>query len=220
MKIVVIGGSGRVAGSVVRRLVARGHSACHTPAVARHPLIDEILDARREYARGDTAAFEGYRNHAHRVYNFARSVASLSPEDEDKTAVAAAFHDLCVFDGLDYIEPSIEEAGRYLRETDHAEWDREVALMIAFHHRVRPYRGEHARLVEPFRRADWNDFTMGLVRAGIPRDVRKAAKAELPVRDFIPRAIARLTVGWLPHHPLRPAPVFRGGAALRRAGRG
>ena len=72
-------------------------------ALVRHPLIHEILDARREYARGDTAAFEGYRNHAHRVYNFARSISSLSPEDEDKVAIAAAFHDLCAFDGLDYL---------------------------------------------------------------------------------------------------------------------
>jgi hypothetical protein len=189
-------------------------------ALVRHPLIDEILDARREYAHGDTAAFEGYRNHAHRVYNFARSISPLSPEDEDKVAIAAAFHDLCVFDGLDYLEPSIEEAARYLRETGREEWDGEIALMIAFHHRVRPYRGEHARLVESFRRADWNDFTMGLVRSGIPRDVRKAAEAELPVADFVPKAIVRLALGWLPRHPLRPAPVFRGRAALRRTGRG
>ena len=41
-------------------------------ALVRHPLIDEILDARRDFARGHTAAFEEYRNHAHRVYNFAR----------------------------------------------------------------------------------------------------------------------------------------------------
>jgi HD domain len=188
-------------------------------ALVRHPLIDEILDARREYARGDTAGFEGYRNHAHRVYNFARSIASFSPDDEDKTAIAAAFHDLCAFDGLDYIEPSMEEAGRYLRENDRAAWDREVALMIAFHHRVRPYRGPHARLVEPFRRADWNDFTMGLVKAGIPRELRKAANAELPVNDFVPKTVARLALGWLRRHPLRPAPIFRGGAALRRTGR-
>ena len=188
-------------------------------ALVRHPLIDEILDARRGYARGDTAAFEGYRNHAHRVYNFARSISSLSPDDEDKTAIAAAFHDLCAFDGLDYIEPSIEEAARYLRDIGRDEWDREVALMIALHHRVRPYRGEHTRLVEPFRRADWNDFTMGLVKAGIPRDLRKAADAELPVTDFVPKAIARLALGWLPRHPLRPAPIFRSGAALRRTGR-
>jgi hypothetical protein len=190
------------------------------PPIVRHPLIDEILDARQEFARGDTAAFEGYRNHAHRVHNFARSISSMRAEDEEKVAIAAAFHDLCAFDGLDYLEPSIEEAARYLRETDRQEWDREVTLMIAFHHRVRPYRGEHARLVEPFRRADWNDFTMGLVRAGIPREMRKAADAELPVTDFVPKAVTRLALGWLPRHPLRPAPIFRGGAALRRTGRG
>ena len=190
------------------------------PVLVRHPVIDEILDERRDHARGDLVAFEGYRNHAHRVYNFARSISSLSPEDEEKTAIAAAFHDLYAFDGLDYIEPSIEEAGRYLRATNRAAWDREVALMIAFHHRVRPYRGEHARLVEPFRRADWNDFTMGLVRNGVPRRLRKAADAELPVTDFVPKAVTRLALQWLPRHPLRPAPVFRGGAALRRTGRG
>ena len=190
------------------------------PGLVRHPLIDEILDARRDFARGHLAAFEGYRNHAHRVYNFARSIASWPPDDEDKAAIAAAFHDLCAFDGLDYIEPSIEEAGRYLRETGREAWDREVACTIAFHHRVRPYRGEHASLVEPFRRADWNDFTMGVVRGGVPRELREAADAEFPVSDFVPKAIARLTLGWLPRHPFRPAPVFRGGAALRRTGRG
>jgi hypothetical protein len=185
----------------------------------RHPLVDEILDARREVARGQDAAFEGYRNHAHRIYNFVRAISSLTPQDEEKIAIAAAFHDLYAFEGLDYLEPSIEAAARYLRETDREAWDREIAVTIAFHHQLRPYRGEAAQLVEPFRRADWNDFTMGLVRGGIPRDLRKAADAELPVTDFVPKAVARLAIGWLPRHPLRPAPPFRGGAALRRTGR-
>jgi hypothetical protein len=187
--------------------------------LVRHPLIDEILDARREYARGQHAAFEGYRNHAHRILNFVHAISSPSPEGEDKTAIAAAFHDLCAFDGLDYLEPSIEEAARYLRETGRETWDREIALMIAFHHRVRPYRGEGATLVEPFRRADWNDFTMGLVRGGVPRELRRAADAEFPVTDFIPKAVTKATVAWLARHPLRPAPPFRGRRALRRTGR-
>ena len=188
-------------------------------ALVRHPLIDEILDARRGFARGQDAAFEGYRNHAHRVHNFARAISSPSPEDAEKTAIAAAFHDLFVFDGLDYLEPSIEEAARYLRETGREAWDREIALMIAFHHRIRPYRGEAAALVEPFRRADWNDVTSGRVRGGVPRELRKAADEELPVGDFIPRALTAMALRWLPRHPLRPAPSFRGGAALRRTGR-
>jgi hypothetical protein len=187
--------------------------------LVRHPLIDEVLDARREHARGWHAEFEGYRNHAHRIQNFVRAISPLSGQDEDKVAIAAAFHDLFAFDGLDYLEPSIEEAGRYLRETGRGSWDREVAFIIAFHHRVRPYRGELARLVEPFRRADWNDFTMGLVRGGIPRELRRAADGEFPVTDFVPKGVSRLALGWLPRHPLRPAPSFRGGAALRRTGR-
>src|SRR3954469_19696350 len=175
-----------------------------------------MLDARRDPARGQDAAFEGYRNHAHRVHNYVRAISSLSAEGEEKIAIAAAFHDLYVFDGLDYLEPSIEAAGRYLRATGREAWDREVALTIAFHHRVRPYRGPHASLVEPFRRADWNDFTFGLVRGGIPRDVRKAADQEFPVGDFVPKALAKIARGWVWRHPLRPAPPFRGGAALQR----
>src|SRR3954447_1179244 len=189
-------------------------------ALVRHPLIDEILDARCDVAHGDDRAFEGYRNHAHRIHNFVRAISSLSREDEEKIAIAAAFHDLYAFDGLDYLEPSIEDAARYLRDTGRKPWEREVALTIAFHHRVRPYRGPFATLVEPFRRADWNDFTFGLVRGGIPRELRRAANAELPVTDFVPKAIAKVAAGWVWRHPLRPAPPFRGGAALRRTGRG
>jgi hypothetical protein len=188
--------------------------------LVRHPLIDEILDARRDYARGQDGAFEGYRNHALRVFNFARSFVATSPEDDEKLAIAAAFHDLYAFDGLDYLEPSIEEAGRYLRESGREQWDREVAHIIAFHHRVRPYPGDFARLVEPFRRGDWNDFSMGLVRAGVPRELRRAAVAEFPAGEFVPKAVTRVAVGRVKRHPLRPAPPFRGKAALRRTGRG
>ena len=186
----------------------------------RHPQIDEILDARRDHARGDGAAFEGYRNHAHRVYNFACALSSFSGDDSEKVAIAAAFHDLFAFDGLDYLEPSIKAAAQYLRETGREAWDREVALTIAFHHRLRRYRGEAAELVEPFRRADWNDFTMGMVRGGVPRELRRAADAEFPVGDFVPKAVTRFALSWVPRHPLRPAPSFRGGAALRRTRRG
>jgi hypothetical protein len=187
--------------------------------LVRHPLIDEILDANRHVAHGDAKGFEGYRSHAHRVHNFARAISSFTPEDEEKVAIAAAFHDLYVFDGLDYLEPSIVEAAGYLRASGREGWDEPVSLMIALHHRVRPYTGPHASLVEPFRRADWNDFTMGIVNAGIPRDVRKAANAEFPVGDFVPKALIRIGRGWLLRHPLRPAPPFRGEAALRRTGR-
>jgi hypothetical protein len=39
------------------------------------------------------------------------------------------------------------------------------------------------------------------------------------VTDFVPKAVLKVALGWLPRHPLRPAPPFRGAAALRRTGR-
>lgn len=187
--------------------------------LVRHPLVDEILDANAALARGQERAYEGYRNHAHRVHNFVRAIEPLSAEDEEKVAIAAAFHDLYALEGLDYLEPSIEAAGRFLVQTGRESWDLEVALMIAHHHRVRPYRGEHARLVDAFRRADWNEVSLGRL-GGVPREVRRAADAEFPAGAFIQKAIPKLTADWIRHHPLRPAPIFRGSAALKRTGRG
>jgi hypothetical protein len=157
-------------------------------ALVRHPLIDEILDARLEYARGHDAAFEGYRNHAHRIHNFVRAISSLSADDQEKVAIAAAFHDLCVFDGLDYLERSIEAAARYLRDTGREAWDREVALTIAFHHRVRRYRGEAVHLVEPFRRADWNEFSIGLVRGRHPTGAAQGGRYGVPGHCLHPQS--------------------------------
>lgn len=188
--------------------------------LVRSTTIDEILDANVELARGEVTAWEGYRSHAHRVNNFALAVAGPLPvDDQEKLAIAAAFHDIHVFDGLDYLEPSIESAAAYLRETGREDWDREVSLTIAHHHKVLPYLGEHARLVEPFRRADWNDFTLGIRRSGIPKEIRSAANEEFPVSEFAPKAVTRFALHWARHHPLRPAPPFRGEAALRRTGR-
>jgi hypothetical protein len=147
-----------------------------------------------------------------------RAISPLSADGQAKVGIAAAFHDLCAFGGMDYLEPSIEEAARYLRETGREAWDREVALMIASSPDP-SLSGDAVHLVEPSRRADWNDFTMGLVRGGIPRELRKAADTEFPVTAFIPKAVLVGTIAWLPRHPLRPAPPFRGGAALRRTGR-
>lgn len=53
----------------------------------------------------------------------------------------------------------------------------------------------------------------------MPRALRREADVTFPVGAFVPKGVARLALGWLPRHPLRLAPVFRGRAALRRTGR-
>jgi hypothetical protein len=71
------------------------------------PLIDEILDEHRGWSEGDDAGWAGYRNHAQRVFLFARHLVEPLPKANEKLAIAAAFHDLAVFRTLDYLGPTL-----------------------------------------------------------------------------------------------------------------
>jgi hypothetical protein len=185
-----------------------------------NPLIDEILDAHEQIGADDPDGYEGLRGHAHRVYHYARALSeSTDPDRDDKIAVAAAFHDLEVFRSLDYLGPSIADADRWLDETGRGAWKRDVALMIALHHKVGAYRGEAEELVEPFRRADWNEVLQGRPRLGISRDLIREARAQFSTRTFFSRTIPRQALRWSLRHPLNPAPSFRGRAALEETAR-
>jgi len=166
-------------------------------------------------AGGDVDGYEGYRGHAHRVFHYATHLSlSTDPDRADKIAVAAAFHDLEVFHSLDYLAPSIAAAHRYLDATGRGAWKREVALMIAMHHKLTRYRGEAEALVDPFRRADLNEIFLGRPRLGLPRELIRQARAQFPLRSFYSRTIVRAALGWAVRHPRNPAPILRGRAAL------
>ena len=83
-------------------------------AHSRHPLIEEILDAHADRARGDEAGFAGYRGHVYRVFNLARGLVDDADDRDDKLAIAAAFHDIEAFAGLDYLAPSITAQDAWL----------------------------------------------------------------------------------------------------------
>jgi hypothetical protein len=173
----------------------------------RHPLVDEILDARRDVLGGER---EAYRNHAYRVFNLTRLLAAPAADRDDKIAIAAAFHDLGLFpDGsLDYLGPSIASMRRWTEETGRAPWAAELALMIDMHHRIRPFDGAFAALVEPFRRADWIEVTMGTLAFGVPRRVLAELRQAFPLAGFygtVAKAIGR----WVVSHPHRPLPMMR-----------
>jgi hypothetical protein len=124
-----------------------------------------------------------------------------------------------VFRSLDYLGPSIADANRWLDETGRGEWKREVGLMIAMHHKFSAYGGEAEELVEPFRRADWNEVLQGRGRLGLPRDLIRAARSQFDTRTFFSRTIPRQVLRWSLRHPLNPAPSFRVRPALRHASR-
>jgi hypothetical protein len=188
------------------------------PVVTTHPLIDEILVAHAASAHGDEAGFAGYRGHVYRVFNYARVLVDDADDRDDKLAIAAAFHDIEAFSGLDYLAPSIQVQDAWLERTGRGAWSAELAVVVAEHHRFTRYRGPHARLAEAMRRADLADVSQGLVRSGIPREHVRAVRDAIDVGSFFTRTVPRAAVRNLLRHPLDPLPHTRARRALEQSG--
>jgi hypothetical protein len=171
------------------------------------PLLDDILAPWRERVGAD---FEGYKNHVSRVLNFCFALRDCSDEERRKLIIAGAFHDIGIWsDGtVDYLPPSIAQAKRYLAEHGLEEWIPEIELIIDLHHKARPYRGGASPLVEIFRKADLADFSLGVIKGGVPAAVVKAAKSAYPNAGFHKRLI-QLAGGWFAKHPVSPPPFMK-----------
>jgi hypothetical protein len=171
--------------------------------------LDAILD-RHAGALG--ADFTAYRNHACRVATLCASQAPLGddPEAIEKIAIASACHDLGIWTDrtFDYLDPSVRLAGEHLLAAGRAAWVPEVSAAILEHHRITPYRGAHAWLVEPFRRADWMDVSLGLVASGLSRQLFQAALDRWPRAGFH-RLLVRLAWRHGRRHPTNPLPMLK-----------
>ena len=186
--------------------------------VREHPLVEQILADHRDRARGDDVAWAGYTGHVYRVLNFSRALAPDRPDRDDKLAIARAFHDLEAFTSLDYLGPSIRAQDAWLRETGRSAWAGELALVVAEHHRITPYRGAHAPLVEAFRRADLVDVSQGLVRSGLPRAYVREVRAAFDVGNFFTKVVPLAVAKRFVTRPWDPMPHLRARRGLAQAG--
>ncbi|HEV7864201.1 MAG TPA: phosphohydrolase [Acidimicrobiia bacterium] len=171
-------------------------------------LIDEILG---RHEKGLGLAYLGYRNHCLRMLNIGRYLVPDEPHRDDRFAIMAAFHDLPFFlDGdLDYLGRATEWAKDYLEATGRAEWEPEIRLMIQNHHKVRPYRGPSAPMVDAMRKADWIDVTFTKVRFGIPRSFIRDVRAAFPMNEAY-KGLAMPMIGrYAISHLSRPLPMMR-----------
>ena len=67
---------------------------------------------------------------------------------------------------------------------------------------------EGAELIEPFRRADWIDVSLGVLTFGLPRERLREIFARWPNAGFHKRLV-QLTLRQARAHPLRPLPVLK-----------
>jgi len=90
--------------------------------------------------------------------------------------------------------------------------------VVAEHHRMTPYRGAHAPLVEAFRRADLVDVSQGAIRGGLPRAYVREVRAAFDVGNFFTKVVPLAVAKRLVTHPWDPMPHPRARRALARAG--
>jgi hypothetical protein len=167
-------------------------------AYTEHIVLDTEL-AKFPVAMGDE--MEAYRNHCLRVLSFAVAhlggVKMVSSKSVDVMALALAYHDLGLWsDGtLDYLEPSarqLEASTRDKVEDEDVFNDSDIATaraIITEHHKLTDYhshddRGINANLVNAVRKGDWADFTIGIVRFGLPASFVESAYSKIPEADF------------------------------------
>ena len=150
---------------------------------ANFPLVDKILQDWRQEIGED---YEGYRNHVYRVLIFCTAFRSFNEEEMEKLEIAGAFHDIGVWSDstMAYLEPSVERANAYLNENGKSGWQEEIAQIIYYHHKIRPYKEKKYPLVEVFRKADLVDASGGLKKFGLPKGYIEQVRIEIPVKDF------------------------------------
>ena len=171
------------------------------------PLVDDILsDWQSKLGTG----FRGYRNHIYRMLHFCFALRECSDEEKEKLMIAACFHDLGIWieNTVDYIPPSVPPAMAYLEQEGRSDWAEEIRLMITEHHKLSPYSDSNHNLVELFRQGDLVDFSLGLVRFGLPKSQIKQVKHAFPNAGFH-IFLAKIASRWCLRHPLNPAPMMK-----------
>ena len=76
------------------------------------------------------------------------------------------------------------------------------------HHKMRGAGASAGPLVEPFRKADWIDVSLGLLKFGLPPAFVSQVRSTFPNAGFH-KLLMRATGRQLRSDPLRPMPMMR-----------
>jgi hypothetical protein len=163
--------------------------------------VERLLAPLRETLGAD---YDGYRGHIYRVLTYAMHFLGADETHRRAIETALVYHDIGMWTDHDlaYLEPSIERA---LAANAAEGWGLDPDLLrnlIYWHHKVLPYRGKDAEVVNAFRKADWVDASGGLVRHGLDRSQIAAVTAAIPDQGFR-RTLQRLAGDLADGRPLK-----------------
>jgi hypothetical protein len=158
--------------------------------VSSSPNLDRVLGKYQRFIGDD---YTGYRNHVYRVLTYA--LHYLDGEKAQEGLVlkylpviesALAYHDIALWTDqtLTYLEPSLDRA-KWEFESTYAEDElRLLHNIIYWHHKITPFEGENAAIVNAVRKADWIDATEGIVNHGMPPAHIQTVTAAIPDAGF------------------------------------
>jgi hypothetical protein len=171
------------------------------------PLLEEILG---EWKREIGDDYMGYKNHVYRMINFCFALHNFDYAEREKIIIAGCFHDIGIWSAntLDYLPPSVVLANDYLQKNNLKQWIPEIETMIGQHHKIRKYQDEYNPLTEVFRQGDLVDFSLGIVKCGLPNDYVKSVRKQFPNAGFH-KGLVKLAGKWFCKHPLNPLPVLK-----------
>jgi hypothetical protein len=149
--------------------------------IKRDQVVENHLSPYKELLGED---YHGYRNHVYRVLTFSLHFLHGYETYRDIIAAALVYHDIGLWTADNhryffYNEPSMKLATERLKTSQ-----LDLVLVkniIHWHHKITPFEGDHADIVNAVRKADWADTTFGLVHHGLPR--RHIAKVRDAVRE-------------------------------------
>lgn len=171
------------------------------------PQLEAILAPWQDTIGND---FQGYRNHVYRMLHICFWLHSPTEQERHKLIIAAAFHDIGIWSAgtVDYLPPSLVEVRKYLATENLSEWQDEICVIIYEHHKLRQIRDDRYPLAELFRRADLVDFSLGLVKWGVPQRYIDELRQAFPNAGFH-RRLMQLTWSQLKRSPFNPLPMMR-----------
>ena len=181
------------------------------------PYLEDLLTSWKDTIGID---YSGYKNHVYRMVQFCWALKlcrgeQLAEDNKKKIMIAATFHDIGIWVGntLDYLDPSIPPAMEYLEGQGLSDWKQEIELMITEHHKLSPFTESQldqnkVDMIELFRQGDVIDFSLGMVKFGLPKSYIKAMKSAIPNNGFH-LGLLKKGMSWFIRHPLNPAPMMK-----------
>lgn len=152
--------------------------------ISSHPIVEKHLSRFHDVIGKD---YEGYRGHIYRVLTYSNHFLHGNEEKLHVIAAALVFHDIGLWtDGtLAYLDPSVSRAEEYFDKKTFTSKDRQLVKdIIYWHHKVTPFEGPHAEVVNAVIKADLIDASNGLFTRGMPRSHIKIVNDAIPEAGF------------------------------------